>query len=179
MLAGVSTRSSTNPANPTDPADPADPADSSDVALALYSLAALVVQALPRDISLTTAATLNLLERAGPQRMTQLAAREGVAQPSMTALVGKLEHEGLVRRRADPTDARAVLVTLTAAGRRYVRDRRQAGADLLATVIGDLPDDQATSLRGALPALEAVVALAQWRSDASARLTAPGAEARR
>ncbi|MHB1593869.1 MAG: MarR family winged helix-turn-helix transcriptional regulator [Streptosporangiaceae bacterium] len=154
---------------------PADTAESDDVALGLYSLAVTVVGAMPRDISLTTAATLNLLERAGPQRMSHLAACEGVAQPSMTALVSKLERDGLAERYADPTDGRAVLVSLTAAGRRYVHDRRRASALMLADVIGRLPGDQARSLRAAMPALEAVVILAQDLAAAAGR---PAAAAR-
>ncbi len=158
---------------------PAEPAEGSDVALALYSLAAMVVGVMPRDISLTMATTLNLLERAGPQRMTHLATRLGVAQPSVTSLVSKLEHEGLVGRRADPTDARGVLVALTAAGRRYVHGRRQVGADLLVELIDGLPADQARALRAALPALEAVVALAHRRADGTDRLTTSVGEAQR
>jgi DNA-binding MarR family transcriptional regulator len=129
---------------------------------------------MPRDISLTTAATLNLLEWAGPQRMTQLAAREGVAQPSMTALVGKLEAQGLAERRADPSDARAVLVALTAAGQRYVRDRRRTGAAMLAEVLGDLAEEEASSLCAALPALEAVVAAAERRVLSGGQLATTG-----
>ncbi len=158
---------------------PPEPAEGSDVALALYSLVAMVVGIMPRDISLTVATTLNVLERAGPQRITHLATRLGVAQPSVTSLVDKLEHEGLVARRADPTDARGVLVALTAAGRRYVRDRRQVGTDLLVELIDGLPADQARSLRAALPALEAVVALAQRRADGTDRLATAVGEAQR
>lgn len=139
----------------------ADTVEDSAVSLVLYSLATLVVEAMPRDMSLTTAATLYFLESAGPQRVTQLAAREGVAQPSMTSLVDKLEVAGFAERRPDPTDARAVLVALTAAGRRYVRERRGIGAHLLSTAIHDLPDDQTSLLLAALPALEALVTLTQ------------------
>ena len=135
------------------------------VAVALYSLAASVVRRMPRDISLTAAGTLNTLERNGPQRLTRLAAVEGVTQPSMTALVTKLEDDGLAERRSDPTDGRAVLVALTGNGERYVRERRQAGAAGLVRLIDDLPADQAKSLRDALPALQAVAALDHGHSD--------------
>ncbi len=94
-------------------------------------------------------------------------------------LVSKLEHEGLAERRADPTDARGVLLVLTAAGRRYVRDRRQVGADLLVELIDGLPADQARSLCAALPALEAIVALAHRRADGTDRLATSVGEAQR
>ncbi|MCU4187484.1 MarR family transcriptional regulator [Acidiferrimicrobium sp. IK] len=148
-----------------------DIARHNDIAVALYSLAASVVRRMPRDISLTAAATLYALERHGPQRITRLAALEGVAQPSMTALVTKLEHDGLAERRSDPTDGRAVLVALTAAGERYVHERRQAGAAGLVRLIDDLPADHARSLRDALPALQAVAVLDHRDTGAASRLT--------
>ena len=97
----------------------------------------------------------------------------------MTSLVSKLEHDGLIRRVADPADARAVLVTLTSNGHRYVRDRRQVGADVLRAAIGDLPDHHARLLRAALPALEAVAALAHAQTDTSSQRTIVSAETQR
>lgn len=131
-------------------------ASHNEVALALYSLAATVVRRMPRDLSLTATATLYALERHGPRRITHLAALEGITQPSMTALVTKLERLGLAERRCDPSDGRVVLVTLSAAGERYVNQRRQAGSEALVDLIDHLPDDQAASLRAALPALRAL-----------------------
>ncbi len=142
-------------------------ADPNEVALALYSLAAAVVHRMPREIGLTAAATLHALERHGPQRVTHLAALEGVTQPSMTALVTKLEDLGLAERRCDPDDGRVVLVALSAAGERYVAERRQTGADGLAPLIDDLPDDQARSLREALAALRALAALHDLATEAA------------
>ncbi|MHB8244652.1 MAG: MarR family winged helix-turn-helix transcriptional regulator [Acidimicrobiales bacterium] len=147
---------------------PEDVAHHNDIALAMYALAAAVVRDMPRDISLTGAATLHALERHGPERLTRLAAFEGVTQPSMTALVTKLEHEGIVERRSDSTDGRAVLVALTAAGERYLHERRQAGAARLLRLIDELPVDQAMSLRDALPAMLAVAAL-DYRDTEAAR----------
>ena len=69
---------------------------------------------------MTAAATLASLERLGPQRLTDLAAREGVTQPAMTQLITRLEEAGLARREASPDDGRVVLVAITErAGRRW------------------------------------------------------------
>src|SRR5580700_11989256 len=84
------------------------------VAEALYRLVSTAVQQQPREISLTSASTLATVDRTGPRRITDLAAIEGVAQPSMTALVNVLERAGLVERGQDPGDQRVVLVALTA-----------------------------------------------------------------
>ena len=121
---------------------------------ALIGLAASVVRWSRRDMSLTSLGTLSTLDRAGPQRITDLARAEGVAQPSMTVLVGTLERDGLVVRRADPSDKRVVLTELTAAGADLVRARRRAHAQALAQLIEKLPPDEAAALLAALPALE-------------------------
>ncbi len=141
-------------------------AEDHEVADALYSLLSLTVRRMPRDISLTTAATLFNLERHGPQRITQLAMLEGVAQPSMTALVTRLENDGLAQRLADPADGRGVLVALTDAGERYVTARRLAGAANLATLIAQLSADEVVALQAAVPAIIRLCALERGDDDA-------------
>jgi DNA-binding MarR family transcriptional regulator len=123
------------------------------VAEALYRLMTAAVRQQPREISLTSASTLATVERTGPRRITDLAAIEGVTQPSMTALVTVLERSGLVERRQDPWDQRVVLVALTAAGADYLRSRRRAGAEAFARLIGKLPPGETATLLAAAPAL--------------------------
>jgi DNA-binding MarR family transcriptional regulator len=124
------------------------------VAEALYRLVSAAVRQQPRQISLTSASTLATVERTGPRRITDLAAIEGVTQPSMTALVTVLERAGLVERRQDPGDQRVVLVALTAAGTDYLRSRRRAGAEAFARLIDKLPPDETAILLAAAPALQ-------------------------
>jgi DNA-binding MarR family transcriptional regulator len=124
------------------------------VAEALYRLVSAAVRQQPREISLTSASTLATVERTGPRRITDLAAIEGVTQPSMTALVTVLERAGLVERRQDPGDQRVVLVALTAAGTDYLRSRRRAGAEAFARLIDKLPPDETATLLAAAPALQ-------------------------
>jgi DNA-binding MarR family transcriptional regulator len=68
------------------------------------------------DLGRTSASVLKQLHEAGPQRVTVLAANEAVAQPTMSALVQRLERRGLVTRGQDPADRRANLVRLTPTG---------------------------------------------------------------
>ncbi|MCZ4120316.1 MarR family winged helix-turn-helix transcriptional regulator [Streptomyces sp. H39-S7] len=114
---------------------------------------------LPRDLSLTSAATLATLDRTGPRRITDLAGIEGVTQPAMTVLVRVLEESGLVERRGDPSDKRVTLVCLTEAGTSYVQARRQAGVDAYGRLIDKLTDDEVEALTAALPALQHLAAL--------------------
>ncbi|MFC5137417.1 MarR family winged helix-turn-helix transcriptional regulator [Actinomycetospora rhizophila] len=115
-------------------------------AAALDAFAAWAIRSTAdRELSLTTASTLATLDRDGPQRLSDLAVREGVTQPSMTALVTRLERDGLAIRGDDPTDRRAVIVTLTDAGRDVLLARRTRRATRLAALLDQLgPEDRAT-----------------------------------
>src|ERR1700745_1569817 len=61
----------------------------------------------------TQLAALATVERAGPMRLGDLAAAEGIAPSTLTRLVTALEESGYVRRCADPSDARASTLTIT------------------------------------------------------------------
>jgi DNA-binding MarR family transcriptional regulator len=123
------------------------------IGLALFGLISGAVRRQSRDMSLTSLATLATLELTGPRRITDLAASEGVTQPSMTALVTALERSGLVKRRSDLSDRRVALVALTPHGLSYIRGLRQAGVDDFAELISELPVDEADALAEALTAL--------------------------
>ena len=120
-------------------------------------------------LSMTAAATLSGLERVGPQRLTLLAAREGVTQPAMTQLITRLEESGLVRREPCPDDGRVVLVAITEQGRATLAHRRSARAGRLAGIIAQLSPDHRAALGAALPALDALASMP--REDDQARAT--------
>jgi DNA-binding MarR family transcriptional regulator len=108
----------------------------------------------PREeLSLTAASTLRRLERSGPHRLCELHAPEGVSQPAMTQLVTRLEREGLARRGSDPDDGRAVVVSITEAGRDAVARRREGRAQALSALLQQLPGDDHAAIVAALPAL--------------------------
>jgi DNA-binding MarR family transcriptional regulator len=113
----------------------------------------------PSGLSMTAAATLATIERNGPSRLTLLAAREGVTQPAMTQLISRLEDSGLVRRGADPSDGRVVLVELTDDGRDALARRRADRADKLAVILAQLSPEHRAALASALPALAALAAV--------------------
>jgi DNA-binding MarR family transcriptional regulator len=103
--------------------------------------------------SRTAAATLVRLRDSGPTRLTELAAAEGVTQPSMSALVARLADQGLLQRGSDPHDARVVLLSLTPAGNELVAQRRAARAERLNQALGALPPSDVDAIADALPAL--------------------------
>ena len=109
----------------------------------------------PREqMSLTAASTLRRLERYGPHRLCELYAPEGVTQPAMTQLVTRLEKEGLAARSSDPADGRAVVVSITEAGRAAVAHRRAGRAQALSGLLQGLAPTEHAAIVAALPALE-------------------------
>ncbi|MGY0064768.1 MarR family winged helix-turn-helix transcriptional regulator [Streptomyces sp. LZ34] len=136
-----------------------------EIADVLEQFAVLAVRQLAkRDISMTAASALGRLAREGPTRLTALAADEGVSQPAMTQLVQRLAKQGLMARGADPDDGRAVLLSITDAGRRLLAERRRDRVARLSDLLAALPpEDQATlaaAVRSAAPALRRLVATA-------------------
>ena len=74
---------------------------------------------------------------------------------AVTELVARLVREGLVRRETDPGDRRAVVLALTAEGRR-VRERYEvAASSALAQVLGRLTPPQRRRIRAAFADLNA------------------------
>jgi DNA-binding MarR family transcriptional regulator len=142
-----------------------DGAKSETIGRALHGLMTAAVRRQPRDMSLTSLSTLATLELTGPRRITDLAASEGVMQPSMTALVSTLERSGLVERRSDPSDRRVALVALTSDGTEYIRARRQAGVEAFAQLINDLPADEAEALSAAVTAITHIQRLDEERRN--------------
>lgn len=65
-----------------------------------------------RGLSATESKTLELLDRLGPMTPRDLAAESGLAPPSVTGLLDRLERKGFVRRQRHPQDGRRLLVDL-------------------------------------------------------------------
>lgn len=108
-------------------------------------------------VSRAQVSVLRALRDEGPRRISELADAEHVAQPTITKLVVRLEHEGLVTRVADPDDGRAVLVGLTPAGRSQLKQMTAAAADALSQRLEALEASDLAALADALPALEKLI----------------------
>jgi DNA-binding MarR family transcriptional regulator len=78
---------------------------------------------------------LGRLEREGPLTTSDLAQRERMRPQSMAETIKELEQDGLLTRAPDPEDGRRMLLTLTGAGTRTVREHRERRQEWLAEAI--------------------------------------------
>jgi DNA-binding MarR family transcriptional regulator len=108
-------------------------------------------------LSVTALSTLRRIADGEACRITELAAAEAVAQPSMTTLIGRLEARGLARREADPADRRAVRVAITDAGAEQLAAVRAARAELLGERISRLDESSRSALAAVLPVLDSLL----------------------
>jgi DNA-binding MarR family transcriptional regulator len=130
-----------------------------DLASTVQRLFAALRKTSPPGLSLTAASTLSTLDADGPLRLTELAAREGVTQPAMTQLVTRLERDALATRGPSPQDGRVVLVEITPAGRDLLHHRRRLKADVVTSLLAQLPAEDRTAIEAALPALDRLASL--------------------
>jgi len=112
----------------------------------------------PGDISRTSASVLAGLRGDGPQRITTLAERERVAQPTMTTLVQRLERDGLVARQDDPDDKRACRIAVTDSGLQALQQRAAKRAHWLGELLEQLSEPERAAIADALDALDSVIA---------------------
>jgi DNA-binding MarR family transcriptional regulator len=113
------------------------------------------------QLSLPAASVLGRLVRDGAQRLTELAVAEQVSQPAMTQLVARLERDGLARKMSDDSDGRAVLVDVTAHGRRLVEQRREERAAFIHHLLSALPDEDVAAIHRSIDALEHLAQVAR------------------
>jgi DNA-binding MarR family transcriptional regulator len=105
----------------------------------------LVKQVRASEISRTEGEVLGILD-GGPRRITELAELEGVAQPTMTLLIKRLEKRGWVERTGLAEDGRVVMVNITEAGSTVKEAFRARFLAAMRTDLEQLPDDQLAAL---------------------------------
>jgi DNA-binding MarR family transcriptional regulator len=101
--------------------------------------------------------------RAGSVRVSELATDEDLNPTMLSRIVSKLEAEGLLRRAADPDDARAVVVHATASGRRRHERIRAERTQALTQVLDQLDPTHVEVLVAAIPAIEELAAALRER----------------
>jgi DNA-binding MarR family transcriptional regulator len=98
---------------------------------------------------------LTRLDRAGSSTPGELAKIQQISPQGMGATLAALEERGLVERQHDPGDGRRALMSVTAAGRQVLQNKRTARAAQLGKALSDnfTPAEMAT-LMAASPLIE-------------------------
>jgi DNA-binding MarR family transcriptional regulator len=117
----------------------------------------------PGELTRTeTGALLTLLD--GPRRITELAATEALAQPTVTQLVDRMERHGLVERRRPEGDGRVVLVAISDLGRGRLEALRGRAREVMRETLSELDEEQLTELVAAAETLGRLVETLQERT---------------
>jgi len=98
-----------------------------------------------------------------PQRITELAAGEGVTQPAITRVVNRLVDNGWVTRDGHPGDGRVVMVRITPAGRELFETVRAEYRALVHEEMAALDDDDIETLARAIDVLDELIGRLQDR----------------
>ncbi len=131
---------------------PPDDAVVDAVLTASRTLVAVAEQSLGAAAEETTLAqyrALVVLASRGPQRMVDLARALQVTPPTAGRMCDRLVRKGLVRRHRARADRREVQVTITAAGRDVVDEATARRRELLAEILGRLPERRQASVAAA------------------------------
>jgi DNA-binding MarR family transcriptional regulator len=136
-------------------------------------LSRLVFRELGGDLSRTEVGLLRTVSE-GPRRITELADLEGLAQPTMTILIKRLEQQGLVKRERRSEDGRVVLVDITQSGRAALNDYRQQVSEAIGGYLAEISDAQINALVAATKTLaQFVTVVRQQPTRRTARRDSP------
>jgi DNA-binding MarR family transcriptional regulator len=127
-----------------------------DTALAAELLSAvarinrLATQRVRVTLPFAQARLLAAIEDQGTARISDLAELDHCSQPTMTTHVRKLEDAGLVSRATDPSDARAVLITITEKGVAMLTQVRVARSAVIDPYLNRLAETDRQTLADAV-----------------------------
>ena len=141
----------------------ANPTQRTAVADALHSAAIHLLRGVRKEDERTGVgparlSALSVLVFAGPMRLTELARIEQVKPPTMTKVVAGLEAAGLVKRRTEANDARAVRLEATARGTKLLQEGRRRRVARLAAALQPLAPNDLEMLARAAAIIERVSA---------------------
>lgn len=131
-----------------------------EVARALRMANSLLVRKLRQamadgELTVAESSTLARLDRGGPSTSSALARVDRISPQSMGATIAVLESRGLVERNSDPDDRRRVVFSITDAGLKVLRNKRDARTEQLAQALSaGFTSEEMDLLKAAAPLLE-------------------------
>lgn len=109
------------------------------------------------QLSITERTTLSLIYDHGELLPGELAAMEKVTTQAMSQVLNRLRERGLIKRTTDEEDRRKVIVTLTDAGKKGMRQRRGEKEEWLTRTIAQKLNDREKKVLG--EAIEVLIKL--------------------
>lgn len=100
---------------------------------------------------------LRMIDTMGPQPQAEVARRLMVTAPVVTRLASTLADTGLVERKTDPKDRRAVLLALTPTGRRRARAMRRDLLEAAHDLLAPIPEERRAGVGAALEELQVLL----------------------
>ena len=100
-------------------------------------------------------AALARLDRFGPSTTAALARYEQISPQAMGTTIARLTERGLVDRAPDPHDGRQMVNSISEAGLRVLRDKRNLVTEAIAKILArDFTPDELHQLEAAVPLIE-------------------------
>jgi len=116
------------------------------------------------DLSMPQVKAMLVLYHRTSIRIGNIAEELGMSKNAATALLDRMETRGLAERSHDPSDRRAVLVTLTPRGAEFVKNILTAGSQSVTRFFEQMTADDLGALHRGMTALAALI-----EREASAR----------
>jgi DNA-binding MarR family transcriptional regulator len=112
-------------------------------------------------LSAARLSAMSVLVFRGPSTVSELAALEQVAVPTMTRIVAALEKSGLLERRTDARDRRSAILQASPKGEEVLRSAQRLRVERIRKILKGLQRSELGSLESAVDALAAAIARAQ------------------
>jgi DNA-binding MarR family transcriptional regulator len=132
----------------------------SELLLRAALLTRLLVRQLGGELSRTEISLLRTVS-GGSRRITELAELEGLAQPTITIMIKRLEEKGLVTRARLSGDGRVVLVDVTERGSVALEEYRGRLRAVVGGYLAGISDEQVEALATATETLSQLVDVLQ------------------
>lgn len=116
----------------------------------LVALSAQSMQEVDATLSPVQVRTLVVVASRGPMRPTELAHALGVHPSNATRVCDKLVDAGLLNRRENPQNRRALILSLTPAGRRLITAITRRRTRAITKVLGAIPEERRTAVAAAM-----------------------------
>lgn len=101
--------------------------------------------------------TLRILQDGGPATIATLAQQRSVKHQSMQLVVEQLAREEAVTKRANATDRRSQIVSITGKGRSLVKQSQRLRSQWIATLLEDKTLDEIYRIKAAVDTLESLL----------------------